>query len=121
MRHSIPVYFGNPKIDDYFNTNAFVWCKSENDLQRTFEEVKYLDSNDKAYIEMLMQSPLNDNNYVSEMYSKLEEFILNIFEQDPNDAFRRVRYYAAEQHEKLLKDYAKKYKNTPAIISKIPI
>ena len=119
MLHSIPVYFGNPKIDDYFNTDAFVWCRSETDLDRTFEEVKYLDSNDNAYIEMLMQNPLNDSNYLVDLYDRLEKYLFEIFDQEPKEAIRRVRYYSAESHEKYLKDYSKRYKNTPDFIKKI--
>ncbi len=119
MQHSIPVYFGNPKIDDYFNKDAFVWCKSKNDLTKNLEEVKYLDTHDDAYIEMLMQNPLNDGNYLVELYEKLEEFLFNIFEQNPEESIRRVRYYCADNHEKFLKDYSKRYKNTPDFIKKI--
>lgn len=119
MRHSVPVYFGNPRIDDYFNTDAFVWCKSKADLDKTLEEVKYLDTHDDAYIEMLMQCPLNDINYIAELYEKLEVFLFNIFEQEPEHAVRRVRYFCAEKHEKFLKDYSKKYKKTPDFIKKM--
>ncbi len=119
MQHSIPVYFGNPKIDDYFNPDAFVWCKNESDLSRTLDEIRYLDENDGAYIEKLMLSPLNDNNLVAQLYEKLEEFLFNIFDQAPEESYRRVRYFCAERHESFLKDYAKKYKNTPDFIKKI--
>lgn len=119
MLHSIPVYFGNPKIDDYFNADAFVWCKSEADLSRTLDEVIYLDKNDGAYIEKLMLSPLNENNLIADLYQKLETFLFNIFDQSPEEAIRRVRFFCADRHESFLKDYAKKYKNTPDIIKKI--
>lgn len=119
MRHSVPVYYGNPKIDDYFNPDAFVWCKNEADLGRTLDEVKYLDQNNGAYIEKLMLSPLNDNNYVAEAYEKLEAFLFNIFDQSPEEAQRRVRFFCADRHESFLRDYAKKYKSTPDFIKKI--
>lgn len=119
MQHSVPVYFGNPKIDDYFNTDAFVWCKSENDLDRTLEEIKYLDSHDEAYIEKIMQCPLNDINCIAALYEKLEQFLFNIFDQDAETAIRRVRFFCAEKHEKHLKQYTKIYNNTPNIIKKI--
>ncbi|MBR6785760.1 MAG: hypothetical protein IKM25_05865, partial [Clostridia bacterium] len=119
MQHSIPVYFGNPKIDDYFNTDAFVWCKNEADLSRTLDEVRYLDNNNEAYIEKLMLSPLNDNDMLADLYQKLETFLFNIFDQSPKESIRRVRYFCADRHERFLKDYAKKHKNTPDFIKKI--
>ena len=119
MLHSVPIYFGNPKIDDYFNKDAFIWCTSETNLAKTVEEVAYLDTHDDAYIEMLMQCPLRDINFVVELYNKLEAFLFNIFEQDPEDAIRRVRYFCAENHEKFLREYYKKDKKTPDFIKKI--
>lgn len=119
LRHSVPVYYGNPKIDDYFNPDAFVWCKNEADLDKMLDEVKYLDQNNGAYIEKLMLSPLNDNNYVAEAYEKLEAFLFNIFDQSPEEAQRRVRFFCADRHESFLRDYAKKYKSTPDFIKKI--
>lgn len=118
-QHSIPIYYGNPKIDDYFNKNAFVWCKSEADLGKTLEEVKYLDTHDDAYIEMLMQSPLNNNEYIVELYNKLECFLNNIFLQEPDEAMRRVRYFCAENHEKALREYYKKQQKIPGFIKKL--
>ena len=119
MQHSIPIYFGNPKIDDYFNKDAFIWCKSENDLHKTLEEVKRLDNNDGAYIEMLMQQPLNDINYIVDLYDRLEVFLFNIFEQEPEEAIRRVRYFCAKRHETFLREYSKIHKNIPGFIKKI--
>lgn len=119
IQHSVPVYFGNPKIDDYFNTDAFVWCKNESDLDRTLEEVRYLDQNEGAYIEKLMLSPLRDVNLIADLYNNLESFLYNIFDQSPEESIRRVRFFCAERHESFLRDYAKKYKNTPDFIKKI--
>ena len=119
MQHSIPVYFGNPNIDDYFNKDSFIWCKSESDINSVLKEIEYLDSNNEAYIDMLMQCPLNDINLIDKMYDELEIFLFNIFDQAPEKAIRRVRYYCAARHETFLKEYYKKHKRTPAFIKKI--
>ena len=119
MQHSIPIYFGNPSIDDYFNTDSFIWCKSKTDINNILSTIEYLDSNDEAYIEMLMQCPLKDINLVAKMYNDLENFLFNIFDQTPEDSIRRIRHYCAEKHEVFLKEYYKKYKRTPMFIKKI--
>lgn len=117
--HSIPIYWGSPRIDEDFNTDAFVWCKESNDLDRMLEEVQYLDQHDDAYIHMLMQCPLKHPMFLKDKYEELEIFLVNIFEQNPEDAYRRVRYFAAEQHERYLKEYAKIYEKIPKVIDKI--
>lgn len=101
---SVPIYFGNPKIDVDFNKNAFIWCKDISDIDRTVEEIKRIDNDDEAYIRMLSFNPLNDNNYISNMYRELENFLINIFSQDLKKAERRIKYFAAQRYEKEQKE-----------------
>ena len=110
--HSIPIYFGNPRINEEINEKAFVWCKSKSDkdVQKTIEQVKFIDTNDDAYIEMLMEYPLLFETYLVKKYEQLEIFLFNIFSQKPENAYRRVRYFCANLHESYLIDYMKKHK-----------
>lgn len=119
QQHSIPIYWGSPKIDKDFNTEAFVWCKGFEDLERTLKEVEYIDTHDDAYVHMLMQCPLQEPNFLEKRYEKLEAFMLSIFSQESEQAYRRVRYFAASQHEKYLKEYANRYEKTPKLIHRI--
>lgn len=98
IKHSIPIYFGSTLIDVDFNTESFVWCKSGEDLQKTIDEVIYLDTHDDAYIDMLMTCPLNDEKYLEKKYVELEKFLVNIFSQEKSEAFRRVRFFCAQGH-----------------------
>lgn len=119
QQHSIPIYWGSPKIDEDFNTDAFVWCKDADDLDRMLEQVRFLDTNDDAYIHMLMQCPLQNQMFLRDRYEELEKFLVAIFEQEPEKAYRRVRYFAAEQHESYLREYARRYERTPQFVHKI--
>ncbi len=103
--HSIPIYYGNPLIEKDFNKDAFIVCKDENDIERVIEEVKRLDNDDEAYMEKLMRFHLNSRNYMSELYDKLEKFLINIVEQPEDKRIRRIRYYAAEKYNNYLEDY----------------
>lgn len=109
--HSIPIYFGNPRISEDINEKAFVCCKSsdEKDIRETVERVEYLDTHDDSYIEMLMQCPLPSEDYLVKKYEELEKFLVNIFVQEPEKAYRRVRYFCADLHESYLKEYMKKH------------
>lgn len=117
--NSIPVYFGSTKIYEDFNTDSFVWCKSENDLGETLERVKYIDTHDDEYINMLMTCPLMDENYLVRKYDELEKFLVNIFSQERDEAMRRVRYFCAENHEKYLREYYLRNEKTPEFIKQI--
>lgn len=119
QQHSIPVYWGNPEIDKDFNTEAFIWCKGFEDLDRILKEVEYIDTHDDAYVHMLMQCPLYESNFLEKKYEELESFLLNIVSQEPIEAYRRVKYYAASQYENYLKECVNRYKKTPKVIYKI--
>ena len=108
---SIPVYFGNPRINDDINEKSFVWCKSsdDRDIKETIELVKYLDAHDEAYLEMLMQCPLLSEDYLAEKYIELEEFLVNIFSQEKEKAYRRVRCFCTDLHESYLSEYMKNH------------
>lgn len=117
--HSIPIYYGSTKIYEDFNKDAFVCCEDEEDIERVIEQVMYLDTHDDAYIDMLMQQPLITEDYTQKKYKQLEEFLFHIFSQDVDKAFRRVKYFCAEQHESYLREYMKKYNRTPNIVRQI--
>lgn len=105
--YSIPIYFGNPQIENDFNKDAFIRCSGEGDIERVVEEVKRLDNDDEAYMKMIMQCHFRNYNYMSEVYDKLEKFLVNIVEQPENKKIRRIRYYAADRYNDNLDEYRK--------------
>lgn len=117
--HSIPIYFGNKRIDDEFNTEAFIWCKNESDFENAIERIKHIDSHDDEYIKMLSQNPLKNPNEIKKRYEELENFLVNIFSQEPDKAIRRVQHYRAEEHENHLKKYYKVHSKTPEFLHKL--
>ncbi len=119
QQHSIPIYFGSTRIEEDINPDSFVWCKSESDVNSAVERIIELDKNDEAYIAMLMECPFDDVNKTVKIYNELDDFLLNIFSQNKESAYRRVKYYCAENHERFLREYMVKYKKTPQLIRKI--
>ena len=112
--HSIPIYCGSPRINEDFNEEAFIWCKDESQIEETVKRVEYLDNNDEAYIEMLMKQPFVNKNQEIERYERLENWLVNIFSQEPEKAYRRVRYFAADRHVQALKKYYSHNKQSKA-------
>ena len=119
MNHSVPIYVGNPEINKDFIIKSFVYCESESDLERAIKEVEYLDTHDKEYIDMLMEYPINSKEYIDELYERLEEFLVSIFNQPKNLAYRRVMHYAASKYEKAAYKQYLHEKHTPKVINKI--
>ena len=90
---TIPIYFGNYMIDEYFNPKSLILIKSKKDLYNKIEFIKKVDNNNKLYKSILRQNIFINNNI--KIQKDLDEekinFFLNIFEQEKSQAFRR--YY----------------------------
>ncbi len=89
MNKTIPIYLGAPDITTIFNPKAFINCADYNSLDEVVEVVRYLDTHDDAYLEMLKQPAFNELNFAQDTYDGLVKFICNIFDQELDKAYRR--------------------------------
>lgn len=101
---TIPVYLGNPNICDIFNPNAFIHVTGRSDFDRAIEQIKYLDQNDEAYLDMIRQPIYQRESLVDEEISKLRDFLYNIFDQPLESAGRRTKVYMPKKYENWLYD-----------------
>lgn len=58
---SIPIYWGNPRIDTDFNADSFINLHRFDSFDEAVEFIEYVDGNEDAYIEMLRQPWLPGN------------------------------------------------------------
>ena len=116
---SIPVYGGSTRIGEDFNTKAFVHCKSLEDVENAVQEVIRLDQDDEAYLDMFTEYPYTYEKQLEDIYEKLEAFLLNIFEPQPKESSRRIKYFCAENHCEHLNRYRKNYERTPNFLRKL--
>lgn len=93
---TVPIYFGNKNINDIFNPKSFINCMDFPSLEAAAEYIAKVDQDDALYMEMIKTPAFNDPDYVDKKYKELEDFILHIFEQDYEKAFRRPRHSAPE-------------------------
>lgn len=78
--NSIPIYYGNPRVGEDFNTQAFIHCKGKEDFARVIQQIIELDNDDQAYMQMLRQSPISAK-YDFHYQDKLLQFLHNIFQK----------------------------------------
>lgn len=90
---TIPVYYGSDSITEVFNPNAFINCSDYDSFDAVIERIIELDRNDDKYLEMLRQPILKDSNYPQKLYEDFEKWVLHIFEQPTEKAYRRSRVY----------------------------
>lgn len=88
---TIPIYWGDPNIGEYFNEKAFINCHSFNSFEDVVKRVKEVDSNDELYYQMINEPAMRNMQQIEKDQEKLEQFFDSIFSKPLAEAFRRDR------------------------------
>lgn len=107
--NSIPIYYGSSYVKKEFNTEAFVYLGDCNTVEEGLEKVIEIDQNDEKYLSMLMQPKLITTDYYDNMYRGLRSFLFSIFDQDKEEAYRRLGFFVQKHHEQRLNEYSHLY------------
>lgn len=110
---TLPVYYGDPNIGDIFNKSSFIDISDYDSFDEAIEKIMELDNDDEKYLEMLNQPILVDPDYPDRLEKEFEEFIVNIFEQPIEKAYRRCRIYYPHYFESFLKNCSRIYYSKP--------
>lgn len=101
--HTIPIYYGDPHISEYFNEKSFINLHSYETFEDALEVIKELDQDEEKYLQMLNEQKFVNENFLEEQKNKLKNFLYNIFDQEYEDAFRRPMEFWPKKHEIQLK------------------
>lgn len=97
----IPIYWGDPKINEIYNKEAFINCSDFKTLEDLKNKIIELDKDDNKYLEMLDKPIFNSNYNFQAEQTKLSDFLENIFEQNYTSAKRvelKKGYYIYEHY-----------------------
>ena len=106
LAQSVPIYFGNQNIEKEFNPEAIINLQRFSSLEEGIERVVEVDHNDELYLHMLMAPKLISEDYLEKIYEGLKQFLFHIFDQEKDEAYRRLRFYAQKRHEDCLQEYS---------------
>ena len=109
---TIPIYYGSSTVVNIFNPNAFINCSDYPSFDAVIEKIIELDQNDKKYLEMLRQPIFIDPKFADKILNNVEQFIVDIFDQPIEKAYRRSKVYSAKRHEDFIKRTYAMSKNT---------
>lgn len=119
---TIPIYYGDPEITKIFNPKAFINVADYESIEEAVAKIIEVDKNNELYLKMLNEPVFNTDNYISDRFKKAEEFIIHIFEQPIENAYRRSKVYWPKGHEEFLlkatKTHTILYKNKFYIMAK---
>lgn len=88
---TVPIYWGDPRITEEFNTKAFINCADFETTEDLIGHIQEIDEDDTKYLEMMKQPILTPDSILYPMLGEtyLEDFLVHIFEQEPRQAARR--------------------------------
>ncbi len=85
----IPIYWGDPDVDEIFNKKAFINLMDFPSLEEGIEFIKKVDEDDDLYESIRSQKVLVNDDCFIKQENELERFLLNIFDQNLDEAYRR--------------------------------
>jgi len=103
---SIPIYWGNPQVGEYFNSKSFINCHDFENLDDVREAVHALENNRNAYTKLLSEPWMTESQEASviENKARYEQFLSKIFNQNISDARRRGDGTVVSSYEKTLRN-----------------
>ena len=109
---TIPIYYGDPRVSETFDTNAFINCNDYPNWEAVVERVKEIDQNEELWMKMLQTPALKDPAVVMDLQNGLRQFLYHIFDQEPEEAKRFSRDYWALKQLQLRIRESKAYKRS---------
>ena len=58
---TIPIYFGDYLLDEYFNPKSYILIKGEKDIEKKIEYIQKIDQDDNLYKEIIKEKPIIDD------------------------------------------------------------
>lgn len=107
---TIPIYWGDTSVAKVFNPKSFINChdygltayddsKNKEAIRKIVERVREIDNNDDLYMSMIKEPAFLPSYSTEKEREKLECFLVHLFEQEPEEAFRRNRYFWGHMYE----------------------
>jgi len=103
LSQAIPVYWGDPEIAKDFNPDAFVNCHACGSLEAAVERVKQIDQDEGLYRRMLSAPYFREGREPEYLRDEaIRAFLVNIFDQPHEQAFRRSQGRWSRKYERRL-------------------
>lgn len=103
----IPIYWGDPSINEKFNEKAFINCMRYESIEAIVNDVVELDRNDDLYNAMISEPifTANSEGEKNQIEKEIRKFISNIFDQDIQSARRLNDIYIGHKYLQKMKRF----------------
>lgn len=89
---TVPIYWGDPDVGRVFNKKALIDAYAFETIDKLVEYIKELEADEDKYMQMLREPALLPTSpSIEEELERFEKWLINIFEQPIEKAYRRNR------------------------------
>lgn len=107
---TIPIYWGDPDVMEYFNDKAFINCHKYSSTDEIINEVKKIDTDGEKFFSMLEEPVFSSDFYTpSEQDIRFEKWLISIFER---------RYMIRRNRIGAMKNYEYKYRKQRELLQR---
>lgn len=90
---SIPIYWGNPDVDAWFNPESFINCTDFDDFNAVVEKVMEIDKDKKLYLKYLEANPILPNSKLGKLNEAEVVDRLSTIADKARDLKRTARFF----------------------------
>lgn len=90
---TVPIYWGDPRVAETFNQEAFINCNDYPDWESVIKRIKEIDQDDALWQKMIETPALKDPQIIERTRQEAKNFLYHIFDQEPAEAKRFSRDY----------------------------
>ena len=109
---TIPIYWGDPRITETFNPDAFINCSDYLSWESVIERIKEIDQDNVLWMKMIKTPALKDAQIVERIREEAKTFLYHIFDQESEAAKRFSRDYWTVKQLKLRQREVKAYQHS---------
>lgn len=89
---TVPIYWGDPDVGRVFNKKAIIDAYSFENIESLVKHIKELEDDEQKYLQILREPALLPTSpCIDEELERFEKWLINIFEQPIEKAYRRNR------------------------------
>jgi hypothetical protein len=96
---TIPIYWGNPKVEEDFNGKSFINCHSFKNFSQVIDLIKQIDSDDELFLRYINAPIYADQKSTQEYNMELNNFLDSILTAEKKQSFRRNATFWGKTYE----------------------
>ena len=101
---TIPIYWGNPRVAEDFNSKAFINCHEYASFEEVVQQVRKIDADDEIF-EQYIREPIGDQEkFPVNPLQEYESYLKYICSQSRQEAYRRNNVFWGKRYQEELRD-----------------